>query len=551
VVAASLLIPAAAPAFAVDDVTPPVGTVAVVHDDRDNALVRLSVPATDASGVAIVEVSGDGVTWASYPYAAEVDWAVFDPAAGGDAAFGTRTVRVRWTDGVGNVSEPITTALYLGRNGAVELPMPPITGELFTIKPIYGPGEIPPTDDPCSWELAWGDDEALRHNKYNETWGSLFTSGRPDRGHCGPWTFTVPWVPVRQFEVFFNSPLMSVGDEDWDLRVKFYPTVGSTDRRIRSSNIPIVQVLPDKYSLVVGQKITYTAYPIGTSLRSNDTWIAYCPDFNCNGAGIAYKIQYGGSTFTLNPPWPGKWLIAWNGRHGPLDLNATYDPRVRKPDYYRPDTTPPLQRVSWISPGSQIPVALSWSGSDRGWGIARYKLQRSTDGGTWQTVSLPTPKTTSIVQWLTRGHRYQFRVRAVDKYGNVGYWDYGPTFKPKLVGDGGAAITYRGPWTATLDPTAIGGNLHHSDATGASAKLSFTGRDIAWVAEKGPGLGRARVYIDGSLRATVDLEAASEAPAKVVFRRHWSSAGSHTIKVVVEGTAGRPTVTVDAFVILR
>ena len=57
--------------------------------------------------------------------------------------------------------------------------------------------------------------------------------------------------------------------------------------------------------------------------------------------------------------------------------------------------------------------------------------------------------------------------------------------------------------------------------------------------------------MDGTLVTTVDLNATVDAPARIVFRKHWSTRASHTVRVVVEGTAGHPTVDVDGFVILR
>jgi hypothetical protein len=538
--------------LAVDDTTAPVGTVTVVHDDRDAGLIRLSVPAIDdISGVATVEVSGNGTTWASFPYAPEVDWSVFDPAAGGDPDMGDRTVRVRWTDGVGNTSSAVTTTLYISDNGALEYPDAPVTGELFTIRPIYPPSAVIDTDDRCSWEMRWGDEEALKENWPNETFGTMFMSGKPDRGFCEPWTFTVPWVPVRQFEVYFNSPVMSTDDDPWAKRAKFYPTVGSTDRRIHESNLPMVQVLPDRYTIAVGEPVTYTAYPIGTNLRDDDTWIAYCPDFNCNGQGIAWKIKYGGATFTFTPPFTGTWLVVWNGVSRPFDMNAGYDPKVRRADHSDPKTTAPKQRIGGGTPGATVPVTLEWSGSDDGWGIEQYRLQRSLDGGAWQTVGLPKLKTKSIVQNLTPGLTYQFRARAIDNAGNVGAWKEGPKFKPKVVDDTSSTIAYEGTWAEEADASALGGGLHESDVAGASAVLAFVGRDVAWIAEKGPGKGSAKVYVDGKLIATIDLQSGSDVARAIVFKKHWSTAGSHRIRIVVQATLGRPLVTLDAIAILR
>jgi len=62
---------------------------------------------------------------------------------------------------------------------------------------------------------------------------------------------------------------------------------------------------------------------------------------------------------------------------------------------------------------------------------------------------------------------------------------------------------------------------------------------------------KAKVYVDGVLRATIDLLAGVKTPRTIVYRVHWSTSGSHRIRIVVEGTVGRPTVTFDGFVILR
>ena len=542
---------APASALAGTDATPPVGTVEVVHDDRDAGLIRLSVPATDdVSGVATVEVSGDGTTWASFAYAPEVDWSVFDPASGGDPDLGDRTVRVRWTDGVGNTSSAVTTTLYLSRNGALEYPDPPVTGELFTIRPIYGPGQVPGPNADCSWELRWGDTTSLKNNDFNWTFGSIFMQGDADRGFCGEWTFSLPSVPVPQFEIYTNSRFGGAGDEEWPERARFYPATGSDDRRIRSSNIPLVHVIPNTERMVVGEPITYTAYPIGTTLKDADIWMVFWPNFDPPPGGtIDFKRQYGGKTFTFTPVKTGNWLVTWSGRNRPIAVGATYDPKARNPDNTAPKTSAPKQRIGGGTPGANVPVTLEWSGSDEGWGIERFRLQRSVDGGSWQSVGLSKPRAKSIVLNLSPGHAYQFRVRAIDEAGNAGAWDTGPKFKPKIVGNTSSAITYGDVWSEELDATALDGSLHQSDAAGASAVFEFVGRDIAWVAEKGPGKGSAKVYVDGDLIATINLQAGSDVARAIVFRKHWSTASSHRIRIVVEATG--PLVTLDAFAVLR
>ena len=113
------------------------------------------------------------------------------------------------------------------------------------------------------------------------------------------------------------------------------------------------------------------------------------------------------------------------------------------------------------------------------------------------------------------------------------------------------AITYSGRWKRTAASGASGGSITYTTQGGAGAALNFTGRQVAWVASRSAGRGRASVYIDGHLIKIVDLHAASLARRKVVFVRTFTSAGPHRIKVIARGTAGRPMVDVDAFLVLR
>lgn len=53
------------------------------------------------------------------------------------------------------------------------------------------------------------------------------------------------------------------------------------------------------------------------------------------------------------------------------------------------------------------------------------------------------------------------------------------------------------------------------------------------------------------MAATIDLNATVDTGRTVVFSRHWGTRSSHTIMVTVVGTAGRPTVSMDGFLVTR
>ncbi len=74
---------------------------------------------------------------------------------------------------------------------------------------------------------------------------------------------------------------------------------------------------------------------------------------------------------------------------------------------------------------------------------------------------------------------------------------------------------------------------------------------MSWLAATGPARGLARVYVDGALVGTVDLNAASDGYRKVVIAKSWSVSGTHTIRIASLGTAGHPRVDLDAFIVVR
>ena len=65
------------------------------------------------------------------------------------------------------------------------------------------------------------------------------------------------------------------------------------------------------------------------------------------------------------------------------------------------------------------------------------------------------------------------------------------------------------------------------------------------------GGGEVQVWVDGVLAGTVDTYSESTAYRQVVFSKAWAAYGTHTIKLVVVGTADRPRVDLDAFEIIR
>lgn len=90
-------------------------------------------------------------------------------------------------------------------------------------------------------------------------------------------------------------------------------------------------------------------------------------------------------------------------------------------------------------------------------------------------------------------------------------------------------------WATTVDPGASGGTSAISDARGASAKLAFTGTGVALRTQRGPGMGKAEVWLDGALHKVVDLYAPAKSFATVPLASELAD-GPHAIRIVVLGS---------------
>jgi len=200
---------------------------------------------------------------------------------------------------------------------------------------------------------------------------------------------------------------------------------------------------------------------------------------------------------------------------------------------------------------AKLPVEIALSASDAGGAaVASFDIARSVDGGSYRVIASgvtgPTFKTS-----IKPGRTYRFKVRARDTLGNLGSWVTGPTLRPKLVQQTSSAVRWRGTWRGASSTAYSGGSVRRATAAGARATFTFTGRAVAFVSTRAARRGQVKVYLDGTYITTIDLYAPSYTPRSVVFSRTWSSRGTHTIRLVVVGTAGRPRIDVDAFGVLR
>jgi hypothetical protein len=100
------------------------------------------------------------------------------------------------------------------------------------------------------------------------------------------------------------------------------------------------------------------------------------------------------------------------------------------------------------------------------------------------------------------------------------------------------------------NPTYTLSSYYYTRWSGKRFKMPFTGTKVAWIGPRTAAYGKARVYLDGILRATIDQSGATGWRQRI-----WESPtvknGAHTLEIVALGALvpgwTNTTVVVDAF----
>jgi len=179
--------------------------------------------------------------------------------------------------------------------------------------------------------------------------------------------------------------------------------------------------------------------------------------------------------------------------------------------------------------------------------VASTLVDVQVDGGTWTALTLPAATTKSFTYDLAPGHTYRFSASAYDAKGNWSGWVTAPAFTVGTYNENYAS--YSTGWSALTWASSVNGAFEATATANSSASFTFTGRGVAWVANKDTNRGQASVYIDGVYQGMWDLYGATAKPRSVVLTQTWTASGTHTVKIVNLATSGRPTIDLDAMVV--
>ena len=172
--------------------------------------------------------------------------------------------------------------------------------------------------------------------------------------------------------------------------------------------------------------------------------------------------------------------------------------------------------------------------------------------GSWRRVAfwwLTGSKRTS--DWSAYATRYVNKVmRLYKKAGGVNFNGGDATPDAKRFSESSRLASYTGSWKTASHHGYAGDKVRYATRAGASVTFEFTGKSIRVYGPLGPTRGKAKVYVDGVYAKTVNLYRRGFDARARFFQWSWSSSGSHTISIVVQGTKGHPMVAIDEFAVV-
>ena len=162
----------------------------------------------------------------------------------------------------------------------------------------------------------------------------------------------------------------------------------------------------------------------------------------------------------------------------------------------------------------------------------------------------PTPtdinSRTTYADYLLPDETIGYSTVAVDCAENYGQFSAVDSITNRSVWE--LAASYQGGWKRVFNRDAWQYWQEYTRQPGASATYTFTGRNIGLITTRGPGMGEARIYLDGVYVQTIGLYRARTPLHRVVMFTHtWQTSGTHTIRIVNDGNPHDPGLAIDGF----
>jgi len=218
------------------------------------------------------------------------------------------------------------------------------------------------------------------------------------------------------------------------------------------------------------------------------------------------------------------------------------------------DTQAPVASISSPAVSTSISKTetfrVDWTGVDTSpsSGIAFYDVQVKVGAGNWSNWVVRKAGTTADYIG-NQGAVYYFQVRATDSSENVGKWSE-PSVT-RVPYDQDRHLRGRSGFSNTVSISTNEyylGTFRQSAQRGDYVIYKFKAAHFALISTKGKKQGKARIFVDGKLKRSVDTYSRTPKYRQIVFeidlKRRW-----HAVKIVNLGTPGRPRFDVDGHVL--
>jgi N-acetylmuramoyl-L-alanine amidase len=152
----------------------------------------------------------------------------------------------------------------------------------------------------------------------------------------------------------------------------------------------------------------------------------------------------------------------------------------------------------------------------------------------WDTGMLDPGLHTLTIEWTgTKNSAATSYYVGVDSFDLLGELVQAPG--PARYPQSDSRIAYEGSWATWYSTSAYGGSFYYS-LSPAKATIAFDGTYLAWIAQKGPLNGKAKVILDGGDPQTVDLYDSSYVSKQAVYNTGVLDDGPHTVSIEWTGT---------------
>lgn len=175
---------------------------------------------------------------------------------------------------------------------------------------------------------------------------------------------------------------------------------------------------------------------------------------------------------------------------------------------------------------------VKWFANDWVSGVKNYDVRIKVNNGNW--INFLSGSALKAKSYSNQsGNTYYFQYRAEDKAGNLSGWlssDY------TIIPIDQDSMKLSSGWRKSTNASGNYMNtLRLSNKAGAYARYTTNAKGFYLLGTKGPFLGIAKIYINGTLVKSVNLYSSKTNYNEILFNKKWSSSASRTIKVIVSG----------------